>query len=441
MDLTVTPTSFSIAPGATQVITVNADVRRVPSDAWAFGEIQLVPNTTAIPPAHLPVAARANNGSSSDVLTKSANIDLVQVGSNIHYTVNLTHKSLASASYSLSDPIPANASYVNGSATGGLTYNSGSSTLTWSGSIPAGDFVISEGTKTGYLSMADLGAPPANKPSSLDAGCFLVTLNNLVYFGTTYTQGVWSVNGTMHVGGPLSCAGNTNGQVPATASPNGTLAPWWDDLDFTSGGNWYFVGVTWNGKPHTVFSWENVPVKGTADLVSFQLWFEEGKDNVWFTYKPGSMPAGSPTATVGAENAAGNDGATYYYNGTGTVPTGAVDLILGPLPVVQSFGFDLTANAVPGVLNEASVTQSTTTHTAYDYTSVYRANTWLGGTTAWGTACQLVAQRGPGQLGLGDDPHHPKRWADAAAFGERRGLWADPAAWRQPGSCCVQPER
>lgn len=187
---------------------------------------------------------------------------LAQVNDVIHYTLTLTHKSLSALSYSLSDTIPANSSYVGGSATGGLTYNSGSNSLSWSGTLPAGSFVISPENKTGYISMGELGAPPASAPSNLDSGCLLVNLNDLVYFGTTYTEGVWSVNGTLQAGLSPFCAGNTNGQVPATSQPNGLLAPWWDDLDFTSGGSWYFVGVSWNGKPHTVFSWENVPVKG-----------------------------------------------------------------------------------------------------------------------------------------------------------------------------------
>ena len=323
MDLTVSPTSFTIPAGGSQTITVNADVRRVTPNTWGFGEVRLVPNDPAVPAAHLPVGAYANSGSNPTVFDKTANINLVQLNNTILYNITLTHKSLTAKSYSISDPIPANSSYVNGSATGGLIYNSGTNTVSWSGSIPAGDFVISEENRSGYLSMGDLGAPPANFPTSKDTGCFLVTLNNLVYFGTTYTQGIWSVNGTVQAGTTGgSCAGNTNGQIPSTPNPDNLLAPWWSDLDFTSGGSWYFVGVSYNGAPHTVFSWENVPIKNSTATASFQLWFEEGTDNIWFTYKQAGMPTGTPNATVGGENVDGTDGANYYYNGAGKVPDG-----------------------------------------------------------------------------------------------------------------------
>lgn len=396
LDLTVSPTSFVIAPGATQALSVNADVRLADPDTWVFGELRLTPSDPNVPPVHLPVGAYAASGAKPEVFSKTANIELAQVDDVIHYTLTLTHKSLTALSYSLSDTIPANSSYVSGSATGGLTYNSGSNSLSWSGTLPAGSFVIAPENKTGYLSMGDLGAPPATAPSNLDSGCLLVTLNDLVYFGTTYTEGVWSVNGTLQAGLSPFCAGNTNGQVPSTSQPNGLLAPWWDDLDFTSGGSWYFVGVSWNGKPHTVFSWENVPVKGTADTASFQLWFEEGADNIWFTYEAGGMPTGSPSATIGAENAAGNGGYQYYYNGSGTLPDGSTDLVLGPVPVINTFAFDVVVNAAPDVLNQASVTQGSNTYNAYDYTKVTLANTWLGNTTNWGTASNWSRNAVPG---------------------------------------------
>jgi hypothetical protein len=139
-----------------------------------------------------------------------------------------------------------------------------------------------------------------------------------------------------------------------------------------------------------------VPVKGTAGTASFQLWFEEGTDNIWFAYKAGGMPTGSPSATIGAENAAGNGGFQYYYNGTGTLPDGSTDLVLGPVPVIQTFTFDVIATAAPEVLNQATVTQGSNTYNAYEYTKVTLANTWLGNTTNWGTASNWSRNAVPG---------------------------------------------
>lgn len=386
MDLTVSPTSFTIPAGGTQTITVNADVRRSPQDAWAFGELRLLPNNAGIPAAHLPVGAFASSSNNKAVLTKTANVELVQQGGAIHYTVTLTHKSMSAKTYNLSDPIPANASYVSGSATGGLAYNSGSNTLSWSGTLPAGTFVIAGENRSGYMSLGDLGVPPWDISSlNKDTGCFSLGGMNFNYFGTNYTTGIISLNGTLQANSsPPLCAGETNGQVPSTSYPNNLMAPWWDDLNFTSGGALYGALVSYNGANHTVISWENVPIDG-GGTASFQIWIQDGTDNIWFSYPVGGLPGGSPTATVEAENSNGSLGYQYYYNGTGTVPTGTVDLALGPLPVVNTFTFDVTANAVPEVLNEVTVTQSSSTYKAYDFSSVYTQNNWLGNTTNWAT--------------------------------------------------------
>jgi subtilisin family serine protease len=52
--LTVQPSRFTIAPGATQTITVTADVVNAPVGQWSFAELTLT--SKAAPAAHLPIA-------------------------------------------------------------------------------------------------------------------------------------------------------------------------------------------------------------------------------------------------------------------------------------------------------------------------------------------------------------------------------------------------
>lgn len=387
MDLTVTPSSFTLPAGGTQVITVQADVTMVDPNTWTFGEIRLTPTDSSVPQAHLPVAAYANSSTNLRVLDKSANVNMTQVGNTIQYTIDLTHKSLSAKTYNLVDSIPAHSSYVNGSASGGLTYNAGPDNLTWSDTLPAGSFVISEENKSGYISMGDLGIPGADLPSGGgDNSCWLVGLD-MYYFDTYYSTGVWGTNGVLEVGeGPLPlCPSATNGSLPSADFFNNYLAPFWADLNLNAGGSWYYVAVTWDGKVHTVFEWENVPIKGTSNTATFQIWIEDGTDNIWFSYPPGGLPAGSPTATIGAENSNGTIGAQYYYNGTGTIPNGGVDLVVGPEAVYKQFGFQVTVDDLPDVTNEVEVTQGGVTDVSYAFTDVYHTNTWLGNTTNWGT--------------------------------------------------------
>ncbi len=52
--LTVSPSKFTIAPGATQAITVTADVADAPVGQWSFAELTLT--SKSAPAAHLPIA-------------------------------------------------------------------------------------------------------------------------------------------------------------------------------------------------------------------------------------------------------------------------------------------------------------------------------------------------------------------------------------------------
>ncbi len=64
--LTVTPATFDLAAGATQMITVEADISGLPNDVWAFGEVMLT--ATDVPTAHFPVAVKGSTGVLPDVL-------------------------------------------------------------------------------------------------------------------------------------------------------------------------------------------------------------------------------------------------------------------------------------------------------------------------------------------------------------------------------------
>lgn len=56
MALAVSPESFALAPGATQEISVTADVASVAIGRFVFGEVTLTPSDASVPEAHFPVA-------------------------------------------------------------------------------------------------------------------------------------------------------------------------------------------------------------------------------------------------------------------------------------------------------------------------------------------------------------------------------------------------
>src|SRR5215210_1780262 len=82
MGLTVSPTSFTLAPGASQVLTVKADVSKLAVGQWLEGEVRLAAGSAA-PAAHLPVTV---------FVGRSGSVSLTGTGTSGSATVSLTSK-------------------------------------------------------------------------------------------------------------------------------------------------------------------------------------------------------------------------------------------------------------------------------------------------------------------------------------------------------------
>lgn len=378
---TLSPTSFSLAGGASQsfTLTIN-DVTGLTPGQWYFGRVVFKEANGLAPDAHFPVAVRVANTTDSLMVTKSATPAGLAPGGTVKFDVTIQNKATSARTFNVTDPVPANATYVSGSATGGWTYNGGTNTLSGSVNLPAATFTWVEKTLSGYQSLAAEGIPPWDLTGlNLDTGCFSIGGMDFYYLGDYYTEAIITVNGVFRAGIPAIplCPSNTNQNIPSNDPldvNDNVIAPFWADLDLSTG-NLYGAIILWNGAAHTVIEWENVKFKQTNQLISFQLWIEDGTDNIWFSYPPGfntSLGTTTPSATVGAENLAATQAAKYYYRGssgspTGTIPTGAVDVWVGLNPSSQVLSYQATASgpANSNMLNEATVTVSSTTNKAW----------------------------------------------------------------------------
>ena len=89
LKLTVTPAEFTLAPSATQALTVTADVRKLPVGQWNFAEVRLVPTGGAVPETRLPIALRtakpvpvdvaAGSSQGSTVVTTSSKVAITSL--------------------------------------------------------------------------------------------------------------------------------------------------------------------------------------------------------------------------------------------------------------------------------------------------------------------------------------------------------------------------
>lgn len=126
------------------------------------------------------------------------------------------------------------------------------------------------------------------------------------FYGNPKTQLYISSNGKITFA-PLTANTFTNQSIPNPGHPNDFIAPFWDDLDgrnqgtvhYKQDGNRFIVQFT---------NWQRYPTTGS---LTFQtVLYQSGKILVYYN----NMNATLNSATVGIENAQGNDGLQVVFN-------------------------------------------------------------------------------------------------------------------------------
>jgi hypothetical protein len=198
----------------------------------------------------------------------------------------------------------------------------------------------------GYLPLSLFGTTPI-------AGVGNDTLTNVAtssfsYAGQSWTSLGISSNGYVVVGGGSGPDNSLNNQnFPDTARPNNVLAPFWTDLDPGAAGAIRFDTLNDGADEWLVVDWAGVPLFGEASQLStFQIWIGLDSDanpgeDIIFAYGTMATHGDLGFLTVGAEDATGTVGATYYLNGVGTIPTNGTQLR------VSTSGFPIETAAVP----------------------------------------------------------------------------------------------
>jgi uncharacterized repeat protein (TIGR01451 family) len=380
MSLEVSPGDFTLDAGATQTLSISADVIGATKDAFSFGEVRLNPDDGAMPVQHIPVAAFFATASDPGTFVKTVNVDVAPPGGKVTYNLSVTNLG-AEDVFDVSDVVPANTSFVTGSetevVTGGETlspwsYSGG--TLTWSGRLdPTTQMLVASPSPFGYVSMADVGVPPLECPENCDDGGWTIDGFNIGYQGKTYTDVIMSINGVVELGavsGDPVTAGNE--RLPSANLQNNLLAPFWTDMNLGDGGNAYAAVLDDGTNLYDVFSWESVPRFEDPTTYTYQIWTVEGTEDIWFVYaEVPAIPADN--LTVGFENSTGTLGTSYYYNGTGTPPAVGGDLkVTAAAGGTAKLGFQAAITGAVGdtVLNIAEATSSSGTASALASTEI-----------------------------------------------------------------------
>jgi uncharacterized repeat protein (TIGR01451 family) len=286
-----------------------------------------------------PDSASALTGDTT-LISKTASAASVAGGNSLHYSITVTNATPTNQTFLLTDTLPASESYLNGTASGGFTYDPGSNSLT--ASLPLGAFHGDIITPSGAPPYTEISGSGQNI-CSLFATCDdrSVTLGGVAfrYLGVDYTSVTLDSNGFVIPGSVNPGAANQNQDLPDPAAPNNVIAPFWGDLH---SGGWYYGVLHDNGANvnYLVVEWHNAQKKGDSGTsYSFQVWIQLGAEHITFAYA--GLSGSTTPATIGFENSNGTLGHSYLYNGAGSVPGAGSQLQIVAAYTTALLGYDV----------------------------------------------------------------------------------------------------
>lgn len=312
LKISVTPKTFTLAPGATQNLTIVVDGTDA-TDGWHFGQITLKAKKSKVP-AVLPVAAkRGAGGITLTHICDPTELDRREVA---QCAVTATNNTPVAARSSIQVRAPNKVDIGDVKPPAGPAAHG----LTWLGTLspslpPSVTSITPGGSPAGYLPLAGFGFGPI--VSAGDETISNFTVPAFQYGGETYTGVGVDSNGYVVIGGGTAqdndcCSPQT---FPDTARPNNVIAPFWTDLsvDPATGGGALRIGQLTDGASSWVVidfdrvkTFNNDPALSKVN--SFEVWIRTGAaESVTMAY--GDLEGNVDPLSSGAENRDGTSGA------------------------------------------------------------------------------------------------------------------------------------
>ncbi len=297
--------------------------------------------------------------------SKTVSHAVADPGDVLTYTLALTNLAAAPVpGVQLVDPIPPGTRYVEGSVTGGATYNPTADRIEWTGTVPGHvpytpeytwqDSDTPGGPTFEWVDISTTGTLVEELGDDTNVGPFDIGFS-FPFYGQTFTSFRVCSNGWLSFSSISTSY--LNRDLPDASAPGNLIAPFWDDLTLTTGGRVLY----WTNNSDTlVVTYEGVQHFGNTGPYTFQVILRADGS---ITYQYLSMGEPTDSATIGIQNADGSQGLTIAHNEV-YVHAGLAILISPPAPppVPPSFTFQVQLDpGLPGhsvVDNRAVVTDS-----------------------------------------------------------------------------------
>ncbi|HEY7025860.1 MAG TPA: S8 family serine peptidase [Candidatus Limnocylindrales bacterium] len=331
--ISVTPTKLVIPAGQSGTFTVRIDASGL-DDGQYFGQITLDPKASGATNAVLPVAF--NKQASSNVsFSNECDSTTIAKGDSTSCEAVATNYTPEKATVTMR-VAPQNGNIQVQNYSPATRYNGTGwiATATLDPALPPPVLSLDNPADDGFFDLSPYLAPLTSNFASGDESILNLGLTYAVRYGDrTYSTIGAVTDGYVVVGGGDSGDVNYIPQdMPDSVSPNNVIAPYWTDLNFEEGGDFYvglFDCISSGDHCAYEFEWKDVPIYGTTDTRSFAVWMYTDDfltsvaypfDNNEMAYDTGSAVAGDAGTplNVGAEDALGLTAAQLGVDNTGT---------------------------------------------------------------------------------------------------------------------------
>ena len=259
------------------------------------------------------VEVEAPNLALSEKVVEPVNI---APGGLLTYHVALRNSSTAAApAVSLLDPLPPQVEFVEGSISGGASYNAAARRMEWSGSLSAAE----PGQPNYAWADSDMPGGPVFAWADIAAFGTAVALGDdqwrgpfpvgfsFPFYGQSFSEFYLSSNGWLSFTPPTSSE-SSNDPLPNTGAPRNLVAIFWDDLNPGAGGQVRYLAES----DRLVVSFLGVPRYSSGGPYTFQaILTPDGVITLQYLSMLGTR---LNEATVGIQNADASQGLQIAYN-------------------------------------------------------------------------------------------------------------------------------
>jgi minor extracellular serine protease Vpr len=355
---------------------VSVDTGSLEENAWVFGTVTWTDASGTYPDAHMSIAVAADTTTMTSFSSGSGEIGgQMEMSTTLLNTNDMFNEQVR---IDIKPPmgttivVDSEAAELNGAVETLLDNDDIGNRISWTGTLAAASFLAAQAESQVGVSISDFGANVLDCGEACDDVSIDIDLSgnelSFDYNGTRYSSLSISSNGYIIVG-TGNAATAANQQLPSNSEPNNVLAPFWTDFDLsknndngTGGGDIYTGIFNFGTVPYLGVEWKDAQLFGDTSGKKYTVaaWISLGEtQDIFFDYVEvdETLPEG---LTIGAEDATGSKGDSYYFNGEGGPVTSAMAVKLTTAPessVKLTYKLDVTGPLALGMADSAELAE------------------------------------------------------------------------------------